>query len=168
MNKYISILFVSLLIFLTLSFIQHRKLNINGVWKIIEVQTIKSNGTFISTFPSESQVIFTHNYYSFCWTSHNSSVRNWQMPDSVKLARMNQSIINAGTYELRDSILTTKAIFAMNPMFVDGLAKFKCVFTGDTLILTGSSLYSSDNIPNPVYANGSHIVNKLVKVGDIK
>ncbi|MEP6700438.1 MAG: hypothetical protein ABJA85_03955 [Bacteroidota bacterium] len=168
MNKYIFILFVSLLIFMAISFIPHHKLKIDGVWKIIEVQTVKSNGTSISTYPSESQVLFTHNYYSFCWTSHNSSVRNWQMPDSVKLARMNQSIINTGTYELRDSILTTKAIFAMNPMFVEGLAKFKCAFIGDTLILTGLSLYSSDNIPNPVYANGSHIVNKLVKVNDIK
>ena len=153
---------------MNLSFIQHRKLKIDGVWKIVVVQTVKSNGTFISTFPSESQVVFTNNYYSFCWTSHTSSVRNWQMPDSVKLARMNQSIINTGTYELRDSILTTKAIFAMNPMFVNGLAKFKCSYIGDTLVLTGSSVFSSDNIPNPVYANGSHIVNTLIKVGDIK
>ena len=168
MNKYIIILFASVLLFMALSFTQRRKLKIDGVWKIVEIQTVKPNGTFSAVFPSESQVMFTHNYYSFCWTSHTSSVRNWQMPDSVKLARMNQSIINTGSYELRDSVLTTKAVFAMNPMFVNGLATFNCSFNGDTLILTGVSVFSSDNIPNPLYASGSHIVNKLVKVSNIK
>jgi len=100
--------------------------------------------------------------------NHSSSVRNWQTPDSVKLARLNQSIINTGTYELKDSVLTTKAVFAMNPMFVNGLAKFKCSYAGDTLILIGSSVLSSDHIPNPIYASGSHFVNKLIKFGDIK
>jgi len=148
------------------SFTSKNKLSITGVWKIVEVQTVKSNGTYTSVFPNESEAIFTGNYYSFCWTSHTSNARIWQMPDSVKLARINQSIVNTGTYQLKDSILTTKASFAMNPMFVNGLAKFKCTFNGDTLILTGLSLFSSDNISHPIYVGGSHIVNKLVKVRD--
>jgi len=168
MNKYFSLLIVALLLILTLSFKPKDKLAVDGVWKIVEVQTIKSDGAFTSVFPKESQVIFIHNYYSFCWTSHISNVHNWQMPDSVKLARFNQSIINTGTYEIRDSTLTTKATFAMNPMFVNGVAKFKCYFNGDTLVLRGSSVLSSENIPNPIYANGSHFVNKLIKVGEIK
>jgi len=168
MNRYHCLIFVVLLIPACFGFGPRPKLAINGVWKIAEVKTVKHIGLFTSVFPTESQVIFSHNYYSFCWTTHSSSVRNWQMPHSVKLARLNQSIINTGTYELKDSVLTTKAVFATNPMFVNGLAKFKCSYAGDTLILTGSSVLSSDHIPNPIYASGSHFVNKLIKFGDIK
>jgi hypothetical protein len=151
---------------IVMSFASKNKLSIAGAWKIVEVQTVKSNGTYTSIFPSESEGIFSGNYYSFCWTSHTSSVRNWQLPDSVKLARVNQSIVNTGTYQFNDSILATKASFAMNPMFVGGLAKFKCSFKGDTLILTGLSVFSSNAISHPIYANGLHIVNKLVKMRD--
>lgn len=166
MKKLIPLLILSVFVILNSSF--KNQLKIDGIWKIVEVQTVKPNGSFTSTFPVESQVIFSHNYYSFCWTSHSTTARSWQMPDSMKISRMNQSIINTGTYELKDDILTTKAAFAMHPMFVNGLAKFKCSFVGDTLILTGQSVSSADNIPNPVYANGSHFVNKLIKISSIK
>jgi hypothetical protein len=155
-----SILFTTIV----MGFTSKDKLSIVGAWKIVEVQTVKSNGTYTSVFPNESEAIFSGNYYSFGWTSHTSSARNWQMPDSVKLARMNQSIVNTGTYQLKDSILTTKASFAMNPMFVNGIAKFKCSFKGDTLILRGLSVFSADNISHPIYAGGSHVVNKLVEI----
>jgi hypothetical protein len=162
----ISICLAILFTTLVMSFTSKNKLSIAGAWKIVEVQTVKSNGTHTSIFPNESEAIFSGNYYSFCWVGHTSSARNWQMPDSVKLARMNQSIVNTGTYQLKDSILTTKASFAMNPMFVNGIAKFKCSFRGDTLTLTGLSVFSSDTISHPIYANGSHIVSKLVKMRD--
>lgn len=162
MGMCLAILFTTLV----MSFTPKNKLSIDGVWKFVEVQTVKSKGTYTSVFPKESEAIFTENYYSFCWTSHTSSARNWQMPDSVKLSRVNQSIVNTGTYQLKDSTLTTKAAFAMNPMFVNGLAKFKCSFKGDTLILKGLSVSSSDNISHPIYASGSHIVSKLVKIRD--
>lgn len=142
------------------------KLSVKGVWSIVEVQTIKPDGTITSALPKESEAIFSNVHYSFCWTSHISTIRDWAIADSIKLVRLNQSIINTGTYELKDSILTTKAAFAINPMFVNGLAVFKCSFRGDTLVLTGLSVNSSDNIPNPLYAGGSHIVNKLLKVKD--
>jgi hypothetical protein len=151
---------------IVMSFTSKNRLSITGVWKIVEVQTVRSNGTSTSVFPNESEAIFSGNYYSFCWTSHTSGIRNWQMTDSVKLARINQSIVNTGTYQVKDSVLTTKASFAMNPMFVGGLAKFKCSFKGDTLILTGLSVFSSDTISHPIYANGLHVVNKLIKMRD--
>lgn len=146
-----------------LSFGTKEKLSIDGVYSIVEVQTVKPDGSLTSLFPKESLVSFLNNYYSFCWTSDISGVHTWQIADSIKLSRYNQSIINAGTFELKDSVLTTKATFALNPMFVNGIAKFKCSFNGDTLVLTGLSVFSSDNIPHPVYANGSHFVNKLLR-----
>ncbi len=151
---------------IVMSFTSKEKLSIAGAWKIMEVQTVKQNGTYTSVFPKESMAIFTDNYYSFCWTSHTSTIRSWQLPDSVKVSRFNQSIINTGTFELKDSILTTKAKFAMSLMFTNGIAKFKCSFIGDTLVLSGLSVFSSENIAHPAYANGSHFVSKLVKIRD--
>ena len=148
------------------SFGTKEKLSIDGAYSIVEVQTVNSDGSLTSVFPKESLVSFSNNYYSFCWTSNISDVHTWQIADSIKLSRYNQSIINAGTFELKDSVLTTKATFALNPMFVNGVAKFKYSFVGDTLVLRGLSVFSSDNIPHPVYANGSYIVSKLLKVRD--
>ena len=152
---------------LVMSFTSKNKLSIDGAWSFVEVRTVKSDGTSTSTFPKEGVAIFSGNNYSFCWTRHDFKVRNWQVEDSVKLNRFNQSIINTGTFTLKDSILTTRAAFAMNPMFSNGgVAKFKCSFSGDTLVLKGLSVVSSENISHPAYASSSHFVSKLVKIKD--
>jgi hypothetical protein len=146
------------------SFTTKNKLSIEGAWSFVEVKTVKTNGTTTSTFPKEGIAIFSKNDYSFCWTSHDFKLRGWQVADSVKLNRFNQSIVNTGTFILKDSILTTKAIFAMTPMFSNGgVAKFKCSFSGDTLILRGLSVVSSENIAHPAYANGSYFISKLLR-----
>ena len=88
------------------------------------------------------------------------------MADSLKLDRYNQSIVNAGSFEIKDSILTTRATFAMNPMFVNGEAKFKISFNKDTLILKGLNVVSSENIQHPAYRNGLSFVTKLVRMKD--
>jgi hypothetical protein len=122
-----------------------------------------------SVFPKEGVAIFSGNDYSFCWTSHDFKSRSWQVADSVKLNRFNQSIINTGTFTLKNSILTTNAVFAMAPMFSNGgVAKFKCSFNGDTLVLRGLSVVSSDNIAHPAYANGSYFVSKLLRIRNKK
>ena len=153
------------LIIMLSSFTPKKKFSIDGAWSFVEVKTIKKDGTTSSIFPKEGVAIFSGSHYSFCWTSHDFKSRSWQAADSVKLNRFNQSIVNTGTFELKDSILTTKATFAMTPMFSNGgIAKFKCSFSGDTLILRGLSVVSSDNIVHPVYAGGSYFVSKLLSV----
>ena len=147
-----------------LSFTFSKKISVDGAWTIVEVQTIKSDGSSSKVFPIESHAFFMNKNYSFCWTNQISKSRNWAMTDSLKLARFNQSIVNSGTYELKDSILTTKAKFAMNPMFTNGIATFKCSMKGDTLILKGMGVISSDNIQHPVYKNGAYFVTKLIKI----
>jgi hypothetical protein len=160
-----SIILVLVLTSIVSSFILKKKFSIDGVWSIVEVQTVKSDGIKSSIFPKESIAIFADKHYSFCWTSHSPTIRSWQLPDSVKLSRFNQSIVNTGTFTFKDSILTTKAAFAMSPMFSNGgVAKFKCSFNGDTLVLRGLSVVSSENVSHPAYASGSHFVSKLVKI----
>ena len=160
----ITIFILAILSFL--SFTLSKKITVDGVWTIVEVQTIKSDGSSSKVFPIESHAFFMNKNYSFCWTTQVSKSRNWAMTDSLKLDRYNQSIVNTGTFELKDSILITKAEFAMNPMFTHGIAKFKCSTKGDTLILKGLNVISSDNIQHPVYKNGAYFVTKLVKIKD--
>lgn len=166
-NKKSSISLVYFLAFATViilqSFTAKKRLLIEGAWSIVEVQMVNANGTHTSTFPKESLAIFSNRNYSFCWTSQFAGNHSWQIADREKLDRFNQSIVNTGSFELKDSILTTNAIFAMHPMFTNGQAKFKCSFSGDTLVLKGLNVLSKGNIPHPVYANGAHFVNKLVK-----
>lgn len=163
LSMHANTLFVLILTLILTSFTGKRKFSINGAWSIVEVQTVKPDGTKSSTFPTESLAIFTDKFYSFCWMNHTPTIRSWQLPDSVKLSRFNQSIINTGTFDLKDSILTTKANMAMSIMFTNGVAKFKCSYNGDTLVLRGLSVVSSDNISHPAYANESYFVSKLVK-----
>ncbi len=162
-----SIITLSLTSILLVGFTTQKKFSIDGNWLVAEVQTIKPDGSFTKVYPKESMVLFNRNVYSFCWTSNSTNMRNWAMTDSAKLNRFNQSIVNSGTFELKEDVLTTKAAFAMNPMFVNGLATFKCSYNNDTLILTGVNVMSSENIPHPVYAGGSHIVTKLVRKKDL-
>jgi hypothetical protein len=150
--------------FVLSSFSTKKKFSINGAWSIVEVETVKPDGTKSTTFPKASMALFADKHYSFCWTSHSSTIRSWELADSVKVNRFNQSIVNTGTFTLKDSILTTKANFAMSIMFTNGIAKFKCSFSGDTLILNGLSVFSSENIAHPAYANGLHFVSKLVRI----
>lgn len=168
MNRYISISLWLGLIFLSTSFIINNQPDINGIWRIVEVQTVRNGNIVTSVNPTESQAIFVQNKYSFCWTTHSTSLRSWNLADSVKLSRFNQSIVNTGSFVLKDSVLITKAIFALHPMFTNGEARFNCSFIGDTLILSGTSVISSDNVSNPVYANGSCFVTKLIKTDNLK
>lgn len=144
------------------AFIPGKRIHIEGAWKIVEVQTVKKDGSITYSTPTESLAIFDDGYYSFCWTSQQGVPRTWQQSDSLKLARLGQSIINTGSYTLKEDLLTMKPRFAANPAFVNGTAVFNCSYHGDTLILTGSNLLSADNVQNPVYAAGSHVVNKLL------
>lgn len=146
------------------SFSPKKKPLIDGAWSFVEVKTIKPDSTTTSVFPTQGLAIFTGKDYSFCWTNHDFKSRTWALADSVKLNRFNQSIVNTGTFTFKDSILTTNAVFAMTPMFSDGgVAKFKCSFSGDTLILRGLSVVSPENISHPAYANGLYFVSKLLR-----
>ncbi len=154
---------VALFITLLLASCKSNNISIDGAWTIVELQYVKPDGTTTSTKPAGSDVYFSKKHYSFCWTSDIVTTRDWNIADSLKLKRFNQSLVNAGYFELQDSILITKAVFALQPMFVNGIAKFNCSFHGDTLVLRGLSVVSSDNISLPAYAAGAHFVTKLLR-----
>ncbi len=149
-----------------LSCTQKTKSKVDGAWKVVESKMIKQDSVIKTSIPTESMVLFADSNYSFCWTSQQSTSESWQMSDSLKLDRMNQMLVNTGTFSINDSILTTKANFALNPFFVNGEATFRYAFNGDTLVLTGLSVNSSTNVPFPLYSSGGYVVNKLVRVNN--
>jgi len=155
-----------LVLFIGIGSLQNNSTNssIEGVWKITEVQTVKPDGQISSIKPLESQVLFTKGYYSFCWTSHKSFTKTWQIADTERVARFNQTLINAGTYTISDSLLITYAEFAMSPKFVGGSATFRYKMSGDSLFLIGRNVLSADGMLHPIYTSGAHIVNKLVRI----
>ena len=135
-----------------------------GAWKIAEVRTIRADGQSTVVKPRESLVLFANGYYSFCWTSHQSSAQAWQIADSERVARFNQMLVNTGTYTVSESLLVTHAQFAQVPKFVGGTAAFRWALSNDTLVLTGVNVLSADNILHSIYAAGGHVVNKLVRI----
>ncbi|MBI3137412.1 MAG: hypothetical protein HYZ15_02380 [Sphingobacteriales bacterium] len=148
---------------LSLISFNREKITVDGAWTIVELQYVKPDGTATSTRPVESDVYFSGSHYSFCWTSQSTVTRDWVIADSIKLKRFNQSLVNTGIFELKDSILTTRAVFALQPMFVNGTAKFACSFRGDTLVLRGLSVISADGISLPAYTTGAHFVTKMIR-----
>lgn len=158
-----TILSVMFLFILCSGFMDSAKLQLEGAWQVTEVRAFQKDGSFTITVPKESQVLFAGHFYSFCWTSHRSTTQSWQMNDSTKLSRFNQSLVNAGTFELKGDQLAMHADYAQNPMFVGGTARYRCSMAGDTLVLTGLSVNAVNEVPNPVYANGGYIVTKMVR-----
>jgi hypothetical protein len=154
---------VMLFFILFSGFMNRGKIALEGAWQVAEIRTVQKDGSVTTAIPKESQVLFAGHFYSFCWTTHQSTTHSWQMNDSTKLSRFNQSLINAGTYELKGDLLTMHADYAQNPMFVNGTATYRCAMSGDTLVLTGISVNAADQTPNPVYANGAFIVTKMVR-----
>ncbi len=131
-------MFAAILFFLGSNLIQKSNFSnsIEGAWNIVEVQFVKADGKVTSVKPLESLVLLTKDHYSFCWSSHKSISNTWQISDSERVSRFNQSLINSGTYKFSDSLLVTRAEFALVPKFVNGTASFRYNFSGDTLILT--------------------------------
>ena len=103
------VLYISLVIssLLFLNFYYQKSPKIDGVWSIVEVKTVKPDGSSSRVFPKESQAIFAKKHYSFLWTTQVNKSRNWAMSDSLKLDRFNQSIVNSGTFEIKDSVLNS-------------------------------------------------------------
>jgi hypothetical protein len=119
---------------------------IEGVWKAAWIESVWSDGRSINPDPQPGLYIFTSDHYSMTWIpgaqSRKPSVQTWFPTDAEKIADFNTVIVNAGTYELKDSTLTTHPIVAKTPEFMGGWARFVYRVSGDSLWLTGTDIYS--------------------------
>jgi hypothetical protein len=55
-----------MVVIISTSFTSKKKFSMDGVWSIVEVQTVKPDGKKSSKFPKESLAIFAGKHYSFC------------------------------------------------------------------------------------------------------
>jgi Lipocalin-like domain len=124
----ISTLFVSLVAVRNSTAQDQKKTPLEGVWKVSEVVAPSTDpnekGTSI-TSPQPGLLIFTKGYYSgmsVTATQPRAAVAAAKDPqnltDAEKIARYEQwrpFIANAGTYEVKGSTLTMRAMVAKNP-----------------------------------------------------
>ena len=135
-----------------------------GVWQITEVAT--QSGALITDKPLSGLFIFTPNYYSMLWvlsTKTEPFAERWNPTDDEKIKRFNSLIINSGTYEIKDSTLTTYPVVARIPELMGGEQLCEYRLESDTMWLKFVDEYSFDGIQAPWVASGG-IVLTLVRV----
>ena len=140
---------------------------LRGIWKVVELQQVKPDGTVRDVAVQESFVIFTDTHYSMSFatgTKATSPEPKFSMTDSAKLNRYLDMVVNAGTYKVRGSTLTVHPTFAKVPDFVNGEGTFDLGQTNDSLTLKWRMTTSPDGTQQPYFAAGGHSVLRLKKV----
>ena len=125
---------------------------IEGVWKVVTIQTVLPQGKFTNTNPQPGLFIFTGDYYSMVWMPRTVKLPDnkqiWQPTDQEKVDQFNSIIVNSGSYNISDSILTTIPLVAKTPEFIGGKANYRWSFNKDTLSIAVFNIYSYNNIPD--------------------
>lgn len=127
--------------------------SLEGVWKVIHIRSVWGGNENVNAAPQPGLAIFTKRHYSMVWIptaqSRKPSAKRWFPTDGEKIHDFNTVIVNSGTYGLKDSILTTYPVVAKTPEFMGGWAAFNCRVSGDSLWLTGTDIFSCDNVRDP-------------------
>jgi ABC-type Fe2+-enterobactin transport system substrate-binding protein len=139
----VSTLFVSLVAIGTPAVQDQKKSQLEGVWKVTEVvppaSTANEKPTSITT-PQPGLIIFTKGYYSGMAVTANqprtaaaAAKDPSNLTDAEKIARFEQwapFIANAGTYDVKGSILTLNAMVAKNPDMMSTAQTWEFKFEG--------------------------------------
>ena len=95
-------------------------------------------------------MLFTHGYYSMTWSLRRSerptSATLWHPTDEEKTDQVAGFVVNAGAYEIGDSLLTVHPIVAKTPEYMGGRGVFRYTLSGDTLLLTGVQYTSASGV----------------------
>lgn len=124
-----------------------------GVWKVIETATIDAKDELKNSYEHSSLYIFQDDYYCMVMVQGNEPRTEfedpWNPSDEEIIKAYNSILVNAGTYELKDSIIITYPIIARVPNFVGGSASYEYRIEGDTLELTWFDEVSKTGVPHP-------------------
>ena len=124
-----------------------------GVWKVVEMATINSDGELKNRYEHPSIYIFQDDYYSMVMVWGNEPRPEfddpWNPTDEEKITAYNSILVNAGKYELKGSVIVTRPIIARVPNFVGGEAQYEYKIEGDTLTLTMFDEVSKKGVPQP-------------------
>jgi len=125
---------------------------LEGVWRIVEYRVTGPDVDITNPDPQPSLYMFDRRHYSVVRIPTSERPRDfemtWRPTDEEKVRAFNSIIVNAGTYELTDSTLTTRPFIAKTPEFMGGWAVSRYSFANDTLSLETLEIYSHDGVPD--------------------
>ncbi len=139
---------------------------LEGAWQLTGAQTVAEDGTTTELAVQENLVLFTGTHYSMAWSLLEEPfpqfAERWNPTEEEKAARFWSLLMNAGTFEVTGSSLTTRPLVALMPGFVGGEADHDFAVAGDTLTLTTTEARSSDGVA--FAGTGSLTTYRLVRV----
>ncbi len=139
---------------------------LEGVWLLSEVRLTGPEGESVDTQPLPGLYTFAREHYSIVRMLGGQlppdNARLWY-PSMAEKARQHDAIIvNAGTYELNDSILTTYPIAAKTPEFIGGRTVYAWRVVADSLWLATLDIRSRDDVQDP-FVSDYRLVIRLVR-----
>ncbi|MFP2995724.1 hypothetical protein ABN763_07420 [Spongiivirga sp. MCCC 1A20706] len=112
---------------------------LKGAWLVEEIHWITKDTTYSINKAQPGIFIISDSVYSFIWTpikEKRKSFKKLATPTTEEIIYGFQSIVlNAGTYQMTDSVLTINAIVAKVPGFEGGQQTFSYQINDDTLQL---------------------------------
>ncbi len=139
---------------------------LEGVWRVSEVHLAGPEGETVDTQPLPGLYTFKREHYSIVRMLGSQlppdNARLWYPSMAEKAQQHDAIIVNAGTYEVSDSIMTTYPIAAKTPEFIGGSTVYGWRVVADSLWLTTLDIRSRDGVQDP-FVNHYRLVMKLVR-----
>ena len=154
--------------------------SIVGVWEVVKIATDyesapdtgpRTSQVEPNPHPLPSQIIFTNSHYSMIWMPGKEAMTafavRWQPSDEEKVRRFGEIVVNTGTYEIKDGLITVHPRIARVPEFMGGYMRYDYKWSGDRLVLTLRDEYTLDGVRAPwVNESSGHIHLILARLGD--
>jgi hypothetical protein len=142
--------------------------SVEGAWNLVGMETVSADGEVTEVPTYENLMLFKDGYYSMALSrgDHRSPFfsERWGATEEEQLDRWSLIIVNSGTYEMTESELITRPLFALVPEFVGGVARYGYEVTEDQLILTVTGIVSADGADNPYFIDGSTWVYRMERI----
>jgi hypothetical protein len=124
-----------------------------GVWRVASMYLISADKETVEIPINESLIIFENGYYSIAYAFGDEGfptyAERWHPSDSEKVARYSSLIVNAGSYQITESHIYARPLFALAPEFIQGQAVFSFKFEKDTLELIWEKSIAFDGLEYP-------------------
>ncbi len=142
--------------------------SVEGAWNLVGMEIVSADGEVTQVPTYENLMLFKDGYYSMALSrgDHKSPYfsERWGATEDEQLDRWSLIIVNAGTYEVTESELITRPLFALVPEFVGGTARYSYELTEDQFALTVTGILSADGAENPQFIDGSTWVYRMERI----
>ena len=142
---------------------------IDGAWTLTRIDITGESGNLVVENPPSGLYLFTRGHYSMVWslrrTPRPASAQHWHATDEERQSHVAGFIVNSGTFELTDTLLTVHPIVARTPEYMGGQGLLRYELSGDTLRLTALEFRSSAGLIDSSAISNS-ITRTLVRAQD--